>query len=81
MPPCWFIFCGIFFSYYNYDKIAEIAKWIEGRIKIKPVVAIVCGSGLGGIADQVKDPQIIPYNDIPDFPRSTGELGCLFDAL
>ena len=51
-----------------------MAKWIEGKIKIKPVVAIVCGSGLGGIADQVKDPQIIPYNDIPDFPRSTGKL-------
>ena len=40
---------------------------------LKPHVAIVCGSGLGEIADLVQDKQIIPYSDIPEFPRSTGE--------
>jgi purine-nucleoside phosphorylase len=41
---------------------------------IKPMVAIVCGSGLGEIADLVEEKQIIPYADIPEFPRSTGRF-------
>ena len=40
---------------------------------VKPAVAIVCGSGLGGIGDRVTDAKILPYTDIPDFPRSTVE--------
>lgn len=51
-----------------------MAKWIMDRIEnnLKPHVAIVCGSGLGEIADLVENKQIIPYTDIPEFPRSTG---------
>jgi purine-nucleoside phosphorylase len=51
-----------------------MAKWIMDKIEnsLKPHVAIVCGSGLGEIADLVENKQIIPYTDIPEFPRSTG---------
>ena len=40
-----------------------------------PRVAIVCGSGLGGIADTVTaDTKLeIDYHDIPNFPKTTGE--------
>ncbi|MBQ6254268.1 MAG: purine-nucleoside phosphorylase [Bacteroidales bacterium] len=51
----------------------------------KPLVGIVLGSGLGKLADAVKDPIVIPYKTIPGFPVSTaighkgnflvGELG------
>lgn len=36
-------------------------------------VGIICGSGLGGLADAVSDPRVeVPYSDIPFFPKSTG---------
>jgi len=41
-----------------------------------PKVAIVCGSGLGGLADTVDaSPKAeIPYDNVPGFPVSTGEF-------
>lgn len=38
-------------------------------------VAIVCGSGLGGLAQTIEpEPKIeLAYETIPNFPRSTGE--------
>ena len=40
-----------------------------------PKVAIICGSGLGGLADTVKSDikTEISYDLIPHFPRSTGK--------
>jgi len=37
--------------------------------KLKPRIAIVLGSGLGFLADEVTDPIRIPYNTIPGFPE------------
>lgn len=39
-----------------------------------PVIGIICGSGLGGLARVLnEEPQIaIPYQEIPHFPKSTG---------
>ncbi|MBR3387814.1 MAG: purine-nucleoside phosphorylase [Bacteroidales bacterium] len=41
---------------------------LQGR---KPVIGIVLGSGLGKLADQIEDPLVIPYGEIPGFPVST----------
>ena len=59
-----------------------LAERLEGR---KPLVGIVLGSGLGKLADQIQNPLVIPYNELPGFPVSTaighkgnfiiGELG------
>jgi purine-nucleoside phosphorylase len=42
----------------------------------KPQFGIVCGSGLGDLADSIHpDPKFeIPFVDIPNFPPSTGML-------
>jgi purine-nucleoside phosphorylase len=37
----------------------------------RPKVAVVLGSGLGFLADQVGDPVRIPYTEIPGFPKTT----------
>lgn len=44
-----------------------------------PVAAIVLGSGLGGLADQIEQPARIPFADIPGFPPATvaGHAGAL----
>ena len=36
-----------------------------------PEIAVVLGSGLGAFAEELQDSVIIPYSDIPNFPRST----------
>jgi purine-nucleoside phosphorylase len=36
-----------------------------------PEIAVVLGSGLGPFADELKDSVVIPYGDIPNFPRPT----------
>lgn len=38
----------------------------------KPRVAIVCGSGLSGLADALRDVHIVPYDKLAGFQRSTG---------
>ncbi len=44
---------------------------IRARTKVRPIVAIVLGSGLGGLADDVTDAVRIPYAEIPGWKRST----------
>jgi purine-nucleoside phosphorylase len=45
--------------------------FILKQIKNPPVVGLVLGSGLGGLADEVNNPVILPYKDIPNWPLST----------
>ena len=44
-----------------------------------PVAAIVLGSGLGGLADDIEQAATIPYREIPGFPAATvaGHAGAL----
>ena len=35
----------------------------------RPKIAIILGSGLGSLADEIKNPTIIPYSKIKDFPQ------------
>jgi purine-nucleoside phosphorylase len=54
-----------------YDRIKESASYIRGHIKDRPSFGIILGSGLGGLAKLIKVKTVIPYGDIPHFPRST----------
>ena len=45
-----------------------LVERMEGR---KPEIGIVLGSGLGKLADQIENPLIIPYSELPGFPVST----------
>ena len=47
------------------------AAAIQTRTKVRPIVAIVRGSGLGALADEVTDAVRIPYAEIPGWKRST----------
>uniref|UniRef100_A0A673LJX8 Purine nucleoside phosphorylase n=1 Tax=Sinocyclocheilus rhinocerous TaxID=307959 RepID=A0A673LJX8_9TELE len=56
-----------------------VLKWLLSRTRHRPKIAIVCGSGLGLLADSVSNKQTFRYEDIPNFPVSTvpGHEGCL----
>jgi len=52
-------------------KMEQTEKYILGKVSDIPKVAIILGSGLGSLADDITDKVIIPYKDIPNFPIST----------
>ena len=61
-------------------KIEEAAAYIVSKAGIDQInIAMVLGSGLGGLADKIEDPIFIPYSEIPSFPVSTvpGHMGRL----
>ncbi|HOE35722.1 MAG: purine-nucleoside phosphorylase [Chloroflexi bacterium] len=53
------------------QEIDAAAACIRGRISIQPKIALILGSGLGPLADEVESPAIIPTNEIPNWPLST----------
>ncbi|ABW19134.1 purine-nucleoside phosphorylase [Alkaliphilus oremlandii] len=55
------------------EKILEAKLYLENKIKVKPEIGLILGSGLGILADEIKNPLIIPYDNIPNFPISTVE--------
>lgn len=55
----------------TYEQLEEAASYIKNIINNIPDAAIVLGSGLGQLADEVSSPVCIDYSDIPHFPRST----------
>jgi purine-nucleoside phosphorylase len=60
-----------------FDQVTEAAEFLRERIRSAvsepPRVAMVLGSGLGAAANAVREPAIVPYAEIPHFPRSTVE--------
>uniref|UniRef100_A0A3B1IBX6 Purine nucleoside phosphorylase n=2 Tax=Astyanax mexicanus TaxID=7994 RepID=A0A3B1IBX6_ASTMX len=56
---------------YGYEECKATADWLLDQAPVRPLVGIVCGSGLGGLADMLKDQKIFNYGDIPNFPKST----------
>jgi purine-nucleoside phosphorylase len=56
-----------------YDQIQESVKKIRKTTQAVPKVGIVLGTGLGALANEIKDTTIIPYGKIPHFPLSTVE--------
>jgi purine-nucleoside phosphorylase len=46
-------------------------NFIRKHIIKSPVIGLVLGSGLGGLADEVINPVVLPYKDIPNWPLST----------
>lgn len=53
------------------QKIQAAADYIRSKVKKIPRTALILGSGLGVLAEEVQDSVSIPYADIPHFPVST----------
>jgi purine-nucleoside phosphorylase len=64
-----------------FDRIQESAAAVRAFWAGTPTVGIVLGTGLGKLADEITDRTEIPYESLPNFPRSTapshkGRLVC-----
>jgi purine-nucleoside phosphorylase len=56
-----------------YDRVAAATDIVRARTRVRPEVAIVLGTGLGGLAREIELEAEIPYGDIAGFPLSTVE--------
>ncbi len=56
-----------------FDQIQESVSEIRKNFSATPKVGIILGTGLGALAQEIKEPKVIPYGRIPHFPLSTVE--------
>jgi purine-nucleoside phosphorylase len=54
-------------------RIEEAAAFIRSRTSVRPEAGVILGTGLGDFADALAVETVVPYRDIPHFPRSTVE--------
>lgn len=57
-----------------YERCKLAADYIRERMDTEGAIGIVLGSGLSELGNEIKDPVVIDYKDIPDFPVSTISL-------
>jgi len=55
------------------EKIKVTSNYILERTKFKSEIAIILGTGLGGLVNEIEIEHTIPYSEIPNFPVSTVE--------
>lgn len=56
-----------------YAQIQESLQYIRTKFQGTVKAGIVLGTGLGNLAKQIQTDAVIPYEELPNFPRSTVE--------
>jgi purine-nucleoside phosphorylase len=51
--------------------VSESSRFITEKIKNKPRIGMILGTGLGDLAERIVISRDLPYRDIPGFPHST----------
>ncbi len=62
-------------------QVEQAVLFLQEELPVVPEILIQLGTGLGGLAEGMEKKVVIPYEDIPNFPRSTvtshaGNLVC-----
>ena len=52
-------------------KVEEAAEFLAPKCTTPPAVVIILGTGLGSLVDAVATDTVLPYGEIPHFPRAT----------
>jgi purine-nucleoside phosphorylase len=68
-------------THHEWEHVQDATKLVRSRWKGAPRVGLVLGTGLGALAREIDAEALIPYPEIPFFPRSTveshkGQLVC-----
>lgn len=59
-------------EFYTYAQYNESALALRARLKgFQPKVLLILGSGLGFLGDEVEDPIVVPYSEVPHMKYST----------
>jgi len=64
-------------------RVEEATRFVRAPMKISPKMGLILGTGLGGIVEAMEETTVIPYEEIPHFPRSTvaSHAGCLVSGV
>ncbi len=54
-------------------RIDETVGVLRARTHLQPSIGIILGTGLGGLADEMRKETVVDYGEIPHFPVSTVE--------
>ena len=52
-------------------EVDTAAAYLREHLPFAPELALVLGSGLGGLAERIENAVTIPYREVPGFPLST----------
>lgn len=55
----------------EFSRAESAARFLLQHLRLRPRIALVLGSGLGSVADELSDAVRIPYSGIPHFPVPT----------
>jgi len=58
-------------SFVTLEEIDNLAAIIRTKVSFTPLVGMILGSGLGGLADSIEDATIIRAAELPGYPQST----------
>lgn len=53
------------------QEVEACVAFLRERLPVLPEIVIQLGTGLGELADALEDAETIPYETLPNFPRST----------
>ena len=56
---------------YTYGYYQKSAEYVQSKAGLQPETAIILGTALGGLAEEIEHPVVIPYEEIPNFLTST----------
>jgi purine-nucleoside phosphorylase len=59
--------------FYTREQYEEAADYIRGRTSYQPRIGLILGSGLNPLAEKVDAADVVPYVDVPNFPRPSVE--------
>ena len=69
----------------SFEDLEDIARFIQEQTSVRPTLGVICGSGLGGLAedlDQDRPKDVLSYSDIPNFPVCRGTCRqCFFSCV
>ena len=51
------------------ERIQETAAFLKGKMHTQPETAIILGTGLGSLANEITEKYEIKYEEIPKLPR------------
>jgi purine-nucleoside phosphorylase len=60
-------------EYLTVEQIDKLADLVKSKTTYRPRIGMILGSGLGSLANEIKNPDHITYDQLPGWPISTVE--------
>jgi len=58
-------------DFFTLAQIDRITEGVRSKTQYQPKIGMILGSGLGPLAGDIQEPDILPYSELPSWPVST----------